>query len=142
MSNLAKPSSDRSVSIGGNASGNVIQTGDRNIASVQYQQATLPPPEGVDIRSELTALREALARLDSPDRRKIENALSDAEEELAKPEPDKDEVGHALDRALDYAKKAEGFAQIIETLKPHITSAAAWLGSNWHKILGVVGLAV
>jgi hypothetical protein len=60
-----------------------------------------------------------LARLDAPDHRKIENALSDAEDEVAKPHPNKDEVGKALARALDYAQKAQGFAKAIETLKPH-----------------------
>ena len=142
MTESSKPISDRSVHIGGSASGNVIQTGNRNVAFMQYQHTTLPPPESVNIQAELKALREALAQLDSPDRRKIENALGDAEDELTKPEPDKDEIGKAFDRALDYAKKAEGFAKSIETLKPHVTKVASWLGSNWHQILSAVGLAV
>ncbi len=77
-----------------------------------------------------------------PDKRKIENALSDAEEKLNKAQPDKDEVGQALDRALNYAKKAEDFAGVMQVLKPHIANAAAWLGSNWHNIVSVVGLVV
>jgi len=142
MTDSNKPTSDRSVRIGGDTSGNVIQTGDHNVASVRYQQATLPPPAAVDIRAELTALREVLARLGPLDDKKIENALSDADDELTKPEPDKDEVGKAVERALDYAQKAEGFAKVIETLKPHVTSVASWLGNNWHKILAVVGLTI
>ena len=142
MSDLPRPEGDRSVSIGRDATGNVIQTGDRNVADLKFQQVTLPPPESVDIRAELAALRETLAQLQSPDLRKIENALSDADDELAKEEPNKDEVGKALDRALEYAEKADRFAGLIETLKPHVTNAASWLGSNWHKILGAVGLAV
>ena len=141
MTDSSPSTGNRAVSIGGNASGNVIQTGDRNTASVQLQLVKLPPPDSVDIRAELTALRAALARLDSPDRRKIENALDDAEDELTKAKPNKDEIGKALDRALDYAKRAEGFAKVIETLKPHLTSAAAWLGSNWHTILAAVGFS-
>ena len=86
--------------------------------------------------------REAGSQIDSQDRKKIENAFSDADDELTKPEPDKDKIGRALDRALDYAKKADGFASNIEALKPHVTNVAAWLGSNWYKLLGVVGLAV
>ncbi|MCP4402886.1 MAG: hypothetical protein GY801_36990 [bacterium] len=92
--------------------------------------------------AELKAIREALAQIQSPDKRKIENALSDAEEEINKPQPDKDEVGQALDRALNYAKKAEDFSGVMQTLKPHIANAAAWLGSNWHNIVSVVGLVV
>jgi hypothetical protein len=140
MTDLSKPASDRSIHVGGSASGNVFQTGDCNIASVRYQHATLPPPESVDIRAELAALRGLLAQLDSPDRRKIENALDDAEDELAKSQPDKNEVGTALARALDYAQKAQGFVKAIETFKPHVVSIASWLGSRWHTLLAVVGL--
>lgn len=142
MSETAKSSSDRSVSIGGDATGNIIQTGDQNVASLQFQQVTLPPPESVDIHAELNGLRELLEQLSSPDSRKISNALSDAEDELAKPEPDKDEVGKALDRALDYAKKAEGFADVLGKLKPRITNVASWLGKHWHKLLPIVGLVL
>ena len=141
MTDTSQPIGNRSVSIGGNVSGSVLQTGDHNTASVHYQHAALPAPEQVDMRTELTALREALAQLASPDRRKIDNALSDAEDELTKPQPDKQEVGKALERALDYAKKAEGFTRAVETFKPHIINAAAWLGENWHTLLNAVGLA-
>jgi len=92
--------------------------------------------------AELKALREALASLQTPDRRKIDNALDEAEDELKKPEPDKNEVGKAVDRALDYAKKADGFTKAIEKIKPRVEKAAAWLGENWYKILGVVKLMV
>ncbi len=130
------------VKISGNASGNIFQAGNNNTASMQFEQVTLGSPDDVDMIAELKAIREALAQIQSPDKRKIENALSDAEEEINKPQPDKDEVGQALDRALNYAKKAEDFAGVLQTLKPHITNAAAWLGSNWHNIVSVVGLVV
>ncbi|WP_414587916.1 CHAT domain-containing protein [Scytonema sp. PCC 10023] len=137
-----KVGQNRSVSIGGNVAGSAIQTGDSNIANIQFQPVSLPAPESVDIRAELNALHEAIALLESPDRRKIENAFADAEEEVNKPKPDKDEVGKALDRALDYAKKAEGFASVVEKLKPHLTKTTAWLGENWHKLLSIVGLGI
>jgi hypothetical protein len=35
-----------------------------------------------------------------------------------------------VERAFDCAKKAEEFAGIIETLKPHVTNIASWLGYN------------
>ena len=141
MADSSKFGSDRSIQIGGHAAGNVLQTGDENTASVQYQRATLPPPERVDIRAELAALRELLDQLNSPDRRKIDNALGEAEDEVAKPQPDKNEVGKALGRALDYAQKAEGFAKVIQTLTPHVVNVASWLGSQWHTLLAVVGMA-
>lgn len=141
MADSSKFGSDRSIQIGGHAAGNVLQTGDENTASVRYQRATLPPPERVDIRAELAALRELLTQLDSQDHRKIDNALGEAEDEVAKPQPDKDEVGKALGRALDYAQKTQGFAKAIETLTPHVVSVASWLGSHGHTLLTAVGLA-
>jgi hypothetical protein len=133
--------SDRSVHVGGNANHNVIVTGDQNVTNVQYRQITLPPPESVDICSEFAALRTLLTNLDSPDQRKIDNALADAEDELRREVPDRNEIGKALDRALDYARKAGDFVGLVEKLQPPMTKAVAWLGENWHKILGVVGLA-
>jgi len=134
--------SDRSVSIGGNATGNVIQTGDGNVASVQFRQTTLPPPETVDLQTEFAALRQILAGLQAADQNKIDRALEDAQEEIAKPEPDRDEIGQALDRALTYAKKAEGFAGTVEKLQTHVTKTVSWLGDNWHKLLSLVGLTL
>jgi hypothetical protein len=142
MPSPENPSSNRSVTIGGSAQGNIIQTGDHNIAALHYEQVQLPPPQKVDVQTELAALRELLARIETPDRKKIDHALEEAQDESKKPNPNKDEVGKALDRALDYAKKAEGFAKVIETLKPHIASLASWLGSQWHHLLAVVGLVV
>lgn len=138
----AATSGGQQVNISGSASGNIFQAGDQNTASIQFEQVTLGSPDDVDMITELKAIREALAQVQSPDKRKIDNAISDAEEELKKPQPDKDEVGQALDRALNYAKKAEDFAGVMQALKPHIANAATWLGSNWHKIVSVVGLVV
>lgn len=138
----ADSSQDRSASIGRDAIGSIIQTGDYNAASVQLQQVNLPQPESVNIQAELAALKAVLSPLETPDRRKIENAIVDAEEELKKPEPDKDEVGQALERALNYATTANGFAEAIDKLRPHVEKTAGWLGENWHKILAAVGLAV
>ncbi|NJP08221.1 MAG: hypothetical protein HC866_01055 [Leptolyngbyaceae cyanobacterium RU_5_1] len=103
-------------------------------------QVSLPDPKDVDIATELNRLREILAALETDDRGKISNALNDAEEELKKPKPDKDEVGGALDRALNYAKKAQGFVEVIEKLKKPVTNTAAWLGENWYKLLAVIPL--
>ena len=80
-------------------------TGDGNVVQTTYQQVILPSPDSVDIAAELRAIREVLVGLDTPDRRKIENAFSDVDDELAKPDPDRDEVGGTMDRALRYASR-------------------------------------
>ena len=134
--------SDRSVSIGGDATSNVIQTGDNNTASLQFTQTTLPPAETVDLQAEFTALRQILSELKAPDQKKIDRALEDAEDEIAKPEPDREEIGQALDRALKYAQQAEGFATTAGKLQTHITNTVSWLGDNWHKLLAIVGLTL
>ena len=96
----------------------------------------LPISASVNIQAELNALREILAQLETSDRRKIDNAFEDAQEELNKPQLDKNEVGKALYRALDYAKKAEGFAYMLAKLQPHITNITTWLGDNWQLDFG------
>ena len=83
-----------------------------------------------------------LAGLDTPNARQIRNAFEDVDDELAKPKPNKDEVGQALERALGYAEKVEGFADKVESLAPRVVNAVSWLGENWHKLLAVVGLTV
>jgi len=115
-----------SINIGGNATGNVIIAGDKNRAALYSEQVALPPE--VNINAELAALREVLSKLQSPDQLKIDNAMSEAEAELQKKEPDKDEVGKALERALDYSKKAGTFSQIIQNLQPHVIGAGRGLG--------------
>lgn len=142
MSEATPFNHNSSVSVGGSVTDSVIQTGNENIATVQFQKAALPQRENVNIQAEVAALRELLLQLQTPDQRKIERAFEDVEEELEKPEPDKDEIGQALDRAVNYAQKANGFAEAINKLRPHIEKLVAWLGGNWYKLLSLVGLAV
>jgi hypothetical protein len=134
--------SGRNVTIGRDATGNIIQTGDQNVAGIQGQKIQLPAPESVDIQAELKALHQLLGSLSTDDRPKIVNALTEAAGDAAKPEPDRDEIGKGLERALDYAKKAADFGDKAATIGTHVKNAVAWLGDNWHKLLPLVGLAV
>ncbi|MBD1812165.1 CHAT domain-containing protein [Microcoleus sp. FACHB-DQ6] len=146
LTNDNKDRSERAVSIGRDATVNAIQVGDKDSANINaninFQQVSLPTPANVNIETELNTLREILAKLESSDRRKIDNAFEDAQEEIKKPQPDKNEVGKALERAFDYAKKAEGFASAREKLQPHLAKTTAWLGENWHKLLSLVNLTL
>ena len=139
MNTSDRPTGERSITIGGNASHTVLQTGDSNTATLTHRHDELPAPERVDIRATLDEIKTLLAGLETPDRKKIDNALAEAGDELAKPEPDHDEIGRALDRALGYAKKAEGFATSAQQLAPVVAGAAAWLGSRWHALVNLVG---
>ena len=71
MADSQPSSQNRSVSIGGNAIGAIIQTGDSNQASLDFQSVPLPDPQSVDIQATLTAIRDALSQLDSSDRKKL-----------------------------------------------------------------------
>jgi hypothetical protein len=68
--------------------------------------------------------------------------VSEAAGDAAKPDPDKDEVGKALERALGYAGKAADFGEKTGQIATHLQNAVGWLGDNWHKLLPLVGLAV
>ena len=116
--------------------GSQVITGDHNQARMQGVAVTLPPAESVDVAAELAALRELLVGLDTPDAGKLERALQDAEEEAAKPAPDRDEIGGAIERAVKYAKGASDFSAHVAKLAPRLAALAAWLGAGWDKILG------
>jgi hypothetical protein len=122
--------------------GSSIVTGDRNTVSTTAKQIALPPADQVDVRAELAALREALAELKKvPDRGKLDRAMEDAVEETAKPEPDKEEVGGALERAVKYAKAADDFGEHTEKLVPRLAALASWLGANGHNLLALLGIS-
>ncbi|MCH8147691.1 MAG: hypothetical protein IH987_06800 [Planctomycetes bacterium] len=133
---------ERAVHVEGNSSENVIVTGDYDTVTVATHKITLPAAGSVDIARELQAVRQTLEALDLEPRvrQRISNALNEAEDEGNAANPDRDVVGAALERVLDTAKKADKFAEVVSTLKPHVTNAAAWLGKNWYKLLAAVGL--
>ncbi|MBK8177011.1 MAG: hypothetical protein IPK66_17655 [Rhodospirillales bacterium] len=109
---------------------------------MQFHKVTLPPAASVDIGSELQALAQLLGGLNSEQRQKIVNALAEAMADAARPQPDKDEVGKSLERALSYAGKAADFGEKMGKIAGHVQNAVGWLGENWHKLLPLVGLAL
>ena len=122
--------------------GSSIVTGDHNTVSTTMKQIALPPAEQVDVKAELAALREALAELKKvPDRGKLDRAMEDAVEETAKPEPDKKEVGGALERVVKYVKAADDFGEHSEKLLPRLAGLASWLGTNGHNLLAAFGIS-
>jgi hypothetical protein len=131
---------NRSVSIGGSVTGGAIVTGDHNVTQITFTQTTLPDKETVDIKSAVSEVADLLGQLQSPDGKKIRRALADVEDELSESEPDREEIGAALNRALKYAKDAEGFAELTTKLKAPMPKVVSWLGDEWEKLLTVVGL--
>lgn len=135
---------DSRVSIGRDAVGNVITTGDKNVVEAHVTAAKhetpLADPATIDVAKELAAIRAILMSLASEHAKKIDRALDDASEEAEKPSgADKDELGKALERALTYAKSASAFAAVATQLAPHVTNAVAWLGDTWKALLTHLG---
>jgi len=131
---------DSRVSIGRDAVGNVITTGDKNVVEAHVtaakHEAPVADPATIDVAKELAAIRTILMGLASEHAKKIGRALDDASEEAdKKSSADKDELGKALERALTYAKSASAFATAVTKLAPHVTNAVAWLGDKWQALL-------
>jgi hypothetical protein len=139
-------SGKRSVTVGRDAVGNVVTTGDRNRvhakASVTWSRSELPPAASVDIQAELRALKEALARLAGDDKTLVESAVAEAELLAKKPEPPKDKIGAALERAVGYAGTAEKLAQSGDKLWPTLKAIGGWLGEFGPQVLKLAGIAL
>ncbi len=119
--------------------GSVVVAGSGNTINAKLRVALegKPPPaaDPIDIHVEFAELRKILEQLQTPDQGKIRRALDDADEELAKPEANKVEVGSALKRALDYAGKVASLGNEAVKLAPHIHKLAEWLGTEWSTLL-------
>jgi hypothetical protein len=121
------------------ATGSILVAGSGNTINARLcvELGKEPPStaEGVDICAEFAELRNILEQLQTLDKGKIQRALDDAGEELAKPEVDKSEVGRAVKRALDYAGKVASLGNEAVKLAPHVYKLAKWLGVEWPSLL-------
>jgi hypothetical protein len=72
---------------------------------------------------------------------RIATGLSEAAEDATQKDPDKDQVGKAVERALDYATKAADFAEKSGKFATTVQNVVGWLGDNWSKLLPLVGLS-
>jgi hypothetical protein len=122
----------------GNIEKSIVIAGDKNRAKIAVEQAPLRDPSKVCIVDELAGLRSALSNLNSTGAAKMSRALDDADDEIKKDTPDKDEVGSAVERALKVAKEASDFADNTSKLLPFVTGIAAWLGANWAQLLSML----
>jgi len=128
------------VTVGGDAKGNAFVQGDDNTVTVRYREVVLPPAEQVDIRQELEALRDILSRVQSDNSRRIDSRLEEAIDEAGRDDPNKDDIGAALEGALKYAQRANEFSEVAEELIPRITQVCGWLGKVGAPLLGLLGL--
>ncbi len=119
-----------------------VVTGDGNVVSARTEKHTFPPPSTVDAVAELAALREITEELKIPDRAKCRRALEDADEETAKPNPDKEELAGAIERVVKYAKAADDFGEHAAKMLPRILALGSWLGTHGRTLLSMFGVQV
>ena len=110
-------------------SGSSVVTGDQNIVTTTMKQVVAP--------------RDLLAELKNvPDRGRLDHAMQDAVEETAKPEPDKAEVGNALERVTRCTKAASDFTENAEKIVPRLVALGSWLGPAGRALLNSLGVAI
>ncbi|MGI8569379.1 MAG: hypothetical protein ACR2KT_10080 [Methylocella sp.] len=119
----------------------IVVTGDKNKVSTKMTWYNLPLPDKVDAKAELAALHELVAKLNLRERGKFERAVEDAKEEIAKSDPDKEEVAGAVGRIVKYAKAADDFDEHVTKLLPHIAALGSWLGTAGDALLRLAGIA-
>lgn len=136
------PSGDnRSVHVGRDVIGSNIVTGSGNRLTTTTH-VTVPPADTVDAQAELAALREILAKLQTPDHDRLTFACQYAGDLAAEPKPDKKQIAGSLHRALTFAKDANDFAGQVAALAPRVAALASWLGTEGHALLSMPGLGV
>ena len=126
---------------GGDSVGNLIVAGNSGLVCVDLRvgKADLPAMARVNISAELESIRTCLRRAGGVNARKAERALDDAIDEAGRAKPDRDEVGNALSRAVDYARTSEAFAEQLDRLTPHLSRMVTWLGASWQHLLDTGG---
>jgi hypothetical protein len=120
-----------SIKIGRDVSGSVVVQGEGNAvkAPIHYMPNPGAALDRADLTKALAEIRQALEKLDTADRGKINRAMEDAEEEARKASPDKAEIGSSLERAFNYAKKGAEIARVAEGLQAPLKSVADWVGT-------------
>lgn len=136
-----KPQGDRNVSIGGNASGNVIVTGDQNITT--YRAGDISTGAAIPVEEILDSLRQmktelAELRLSRLAKKELDNGLEEAEIGLQEKKVDKKQVGSAVEKALKAAGQSEEFLQKSIGIAGHVKKIVGWLGNNWQHLLTAI----
>ncbi|AUI68027.1 leucine-rich repeat domain-containing protein [Beggiatoa leptomitoformis] len=121
---IVKNNDNRSINVSGN--GNVV--GDN--ATIYHTETHNTLNQGM--QADLKSLREILLKIElGEDKAKVEKLLTTAENEVKKPEPDKEEVGSALDRVFKLVKKSGKLIGAVRTdLVPIAKNVGEWLGEH------------
>ena len=123
----------------GSVKGSALSTGHRNTQTVTYTRTASAADDRAAVLEALREIRAALEGI-SGSYSKTAKRNADAAFAAASAEKlDKDEVGGALESALEAAKKSAEFIGVAATLGPYVKTAAGWLGDEWSHLIGLLG---
>ncbi|MEL7486016.1 MAG: hypothetical protein AAGJ87_02245, partial [Pseudomonadota bacterium] len=133
---------DRSVSAGRDIVGSQVTTGDGNYNKMKDVSVAIPDAASVDLKKALDEFTEALAALQTDDRRKLDNALDDAAAEAEKDAPDEKELADSLERVGRYAKAADNFSEHAENIAERAAPLIAVLKTFGVGLAATLGISV
>lgn len=125
-----------SISVGGNAIGSAVASGQNITATVIFRGADAA--ERQRVLGALAAIQAELARLPGP-KAHVASALAGTATEAAKKEqPDKEQIGSSLQTALKTGREVAEYAGVAAKLLPYVQTVASWLGGQWVNLLGLL----
>jgi hypothetical protein len=129
---------DRSVHI--EQAGNVqITSGDNaKISNVFAGQQVITSAQ--DFIAALKELNHILAKaeMNPAIRTEMEKAVTEAEVEAAKDNPEKGKIARALEKAVTLAKLADNAKELMVVATPVVTKAAGWIGEAGRHVIGLL----
>jgi hypothetical protein len=124
------------IKVGGNVVGSALAAGSSNVQTVTFSGPDAAEREKVF--TALQAIQTALGELRGAPAKSAQREAAAAVDAAKAQEADKDEIGSALETALQAAKKAEEFATISSKLLPLIQTVATWLGGGWTGLISLL----
>lgn len=126
------------ITVGGNVEGGIVSIGHDNTQAVTYNKGAGPGEERAQVLEALQHIRAALEKLSGPYAKPARLSAEAALDAAAAEELGKDDVGGALEAALETARKSAEFVGTAAKLAPHLQTAVSWLGSSWGHLSNVL----
>jgi hypothetical protein len=124
------------ISVGGNATGSVLVTG-------QHITAMVTGPDAADRRQvpeALIAIRAELGRLAGPKAQVASTLAATAAEPVNKEQLDEEKIGTFLESALRTASECAEYAGVTMKLLPCLQPVADGLGGQWISLTRVLSV--
>ncbi|MGH1365343.1 MAG: hypothetical protein ACRBF0_17405 [Calditrichia bacterium] len=134
---------NRNISVGGNVSGSVLITGDKNTVTHSSHNNTAPPAAGSleEAKLCLKEIKDILAKmqLSQANTIKTKKALETANEFIELENPLRSEIDEEIATAINLIREEDAFESYKAELRSPIEKLKNWLGDNWMHLATVVG---